>query len=133
MNLYLYRTYHPEGTDGMLYIEDALQCYTIELPWLDNQPRVSCIPEGTYRLVRRYSARHGWHLRVKGVRGRSLILLHPANDARKELQGCIAPVTNLTGPGRGIVSRQATYALQRVVFSRPKEEMHFITIKKQKP
>lgn len=39
------------------------------------------------------------------VPGRDLILIHPANNAIKELAGCIAPVTELTGPGTGNTSR----------------------------
>ena len=35
------------------------------------------------------------------VPDRVLILIHPANDALKELKGCIAPVTILTGEGKG--------------------------------
>jgi hypothetical protein len=34
-----------------------------------------------------------------------LILIHPANDANKELQGCIAPVSSLTGIAKGLQSR----------------------------
>lgn len=34
-------------------------------------------------------------------------MIHPANHAKTELQGCIAPVTKLTGEGRGELSRKA--------------------------
>ena len=36
-----------------------------------------------------------------------MILLHPANNARHELQGCIAPVLTLNGMGKGMDSRRA--------------------------
>jgi hypothetical protein len=80
-------------------------CHTIELPWKDNQPKISCVPEGTYQLAKRYSAKFGWHLQLMDVPRRSLILIHPANDARRELLGCIAPVSALTGIGKGNASR----------------------------
>ena len=32
-------------------------CDTIELPWLNNQPQISCIPIGTYNVVYRESAK----------------------------------------------------------------------------
>ena len=36
---------------------------------------------------------------------RSLILIHAANNAKLELKGCIAPVTYLTGIGKGLSSK----------------------------
>jgi hypothetical protein len=76
--------------------------YTIELPWKNNQAGVSCIPEGKYDLVKRWSPKFGSHLQILNVPGRELILIHPANDALLELRGCIAPVCLLTGAGNKI-------------------------------
>jgi hypothetical protein len=105
MNLQLVRTYYPEGTNGNLYLKTVGICHTIELPWKENEARLSCIPEGRYELAKRYSVKFGWHLQLKNVVNRSLILIHPANDALKELKGCIAPVSCLTGAGQGTQSR----------------------------
>lgn len=91
-----------------------LICYTIELPWLSNQPRISCIPEGKYELTRRYSQKFGWHLLVNTVPNRELILIHPANDAVRELKGCIAPVSILTAEGKGRDSKLALKKLMAV-------------------
>lgn len=113
----LLRTYHPEGTDGEIWLADELLCYSIELPWLDNVRNISCIPEGTYPLSKRYSKRFGWHILVEDVPQRSGILFHPANDARKELRGCIAPVSRLTGIGRGMDSRRAFERLRQHVYA----------------
>ncbi|RTL47386.1 MAG: hypothetical protein EKK39_14345 [Sphingobacteriales bacterium] len=107
MLLLLFRTYHKEGTNGELWREKQLLCHTIELPWQHNLPHISCIPEGMYTIVPRENERLGKHIAVLDVPGRKGILLHPANDARRELQGCLAPVKSHTGPGRGILSRQA--------------------------
>ena len=101
MELKLERIYYPGGTNGNLYLNGAGLCHSIELPWKGNEPRRSCIPEGKYELSKRYSAKFGWHLLVKNVKDRSLVLIHPANNALKELKGCIAPVSFLTGAGRG--------------------------------
>lgn len=114
MELIIKRTYFPHGTNGMLFLHGRLLCYTIELPWLNNAKGLSCIPEGTYRLTRRYSPRFKDHLLVNGVTGREFILLHPANDAGAELRGCIAPVSKLTGEGKGTESRKAC----KLVFQR---------------
>lgn len=116
MLLILTRTYFPEGTNGKLECEGKFISCTIELPWNKNETRVSCIPEGKYLLRKRYSAKFQWHLEVVGVPNRSLILIHPANTALKELQGCIAPVTKLSGPGMGLLSRQALIRLKDLVY-----------------
>ncbi|WP_141259315.1 DUF5675 family protein, partial [Flavobacterium aquatile] len=98
------RTYFPEGTNGKLECDGKLICKTIELPWKMNETKVSCIPEGKYFIKKRYSNKFQWHLEILDVRNRSLILFHPANNALKELNGCIAPVKKLSGPGLGLMS-----------------------------
>ena len=50
------------------------------------------------------------------VPNRKFILFHPANNAQKELQGCIAPVTKLSGPGLGLMSRKAFDKLKDIVY-----------------
>lgn len=113
----LCRIYHPAGTNGNLYDDQGkLLCHTIELPWLDNQVRISCIPEGTYLLTKRYSEKFQHHILLNDVPGRSYILIHPANDAKRELAGCIAPVTTLTGPGRGDASRVQFNKIKGLVY-----------------
>ncbi|WP_238407275.1 DUF5675 family protein, partial [Flavobacterium psychrophilum] len=100
----LLRTYFPDGTNGKLECEGKFICNTIELPWKNNETKVSCIPEGKYFIKKRYSKKFQWHLEILDVKNRSLILFHPANNALRELNGCIAPVTKLSGPGLGPVS-----------------------------
>ena len=77
-------------------------CDTIELQWLNNQPQISCIPVGTYKVVYRESAKYPRHYHIQNVPDRSWILIHQANyvgsknpNTRKaDLLGCI-------GVGRG--------------------------------
>jgi len=107
MELQLIRSYHDRGVNGVLRLGGEEICRTIELPWLGNRPRVSCIPEGRYPLRKRYTPRFGSHFEVVGVKDRKYILFHAANDAGKELRGCIAPVLQHTGEGKGSFSRAA--------------------------
>lgn len=131
MVLLLHRTYFSEGTLGILEWNDTMVCYTIELPWLENQRRISCVPEGEYELQKRFSKKYGWHIQLKNVANRDLILFHPANDAQKELQGCIAPVTFVTGVAKGAMSRKALQKLIRIVFAAlEKEEEVRVVIQK---
>jgi hypothetical protein len=116
MVLELTRTYFPNGTNGKLKCKGKSICNTIELPWRENETRVSCIPEGKYFIKKRYSQKFQWHLEVLDVKNRSLILFHPANNALQELNGCIAPVTKLSGPGLGLMSRKAFNKLKKIVY-----------------
>jgi Family of unknown function (DUF5675) len=131
MELELIRKYFSEGTNGEVLYMDRLVTYTIELPWKNNLARVSCIPEGRYELIKRWSLKFNWHLQIMNVSQRSFILIHPANDASRELKGCIAPVCLITGAGKGIHSRSALKTLMGLVAGAlDRHEQIFITIKK---
>lgn len=128
----LHRAYFEEGTNGALFNSDRFLCHTIELPWNYNKRNISCIPEGVYEIEPRFSKRFKHHLILKGVKGRSFILLHPANDALKELQGCISPVTYLSGIGKGVYSRDAMQKLLSLVYqAKDRKETILLTIKSQ--
>lgn len=130
MELELIRTYFESGTNGKILFQDRLVTYAIELPWKDNQARVSCIPEGRYQLIERWNRKFNRHLQVLNVVQRSYILIHPANDALHELKGCIAPVTVITGAGKGLQSRKALEMLISLVYGIfERQEQVFITIK----
>jgi len=130
MELELIRTYWPTATNGEIQYEGRRVCSSIELPWRHNQRSVSCIPEGRYELRKRFTPRRQHHLEVADVPGRSSILIHPANDATTELLGCIAPVTELSGPGIGKLSRLANEKLKKLVLAAmDRKEKVFINIK----
>lgn len=130
MVLLLTRTYFPDGTNGKLEWEGRFICYTIELPWKNNETKVSCIPEGEYFIRKRYSKKFRWHIEVDAVENRSFILFHPANNAKRELNGCIAPVMKLSGPGLGLESRQAFIKLKSLVYkSLEREEKVLLIVK----
>ena len=116
MELEIRRTYFLNGTNGEIWFNHELLCYSIELPWEENKKEISCIPEGIYPLQRRCDEHFGWHFQVMDVPGRDFILIHPANDAKKELKGCIAPVSILTGEGKGDSSRAMFTKLKSILF-----------------
>ena len=132
MELVLQRAYFKQGTNGTLFISDQFLCHTIELPWRNNQRNISCIPEGKYEVVTRFSKKFKHHLLLKNVQGRSFILLHPANDAKRDLEGCIAPVSYLSGIGQGIYSRDAMQKLLSLVYqAQDRKEKILLIIKSQ--
>ncbi len=116
MELTLIRTYYPNGTNGEIIFNKEHLCYTIELPWINNDQFISCIPEGRYQLQKRCCEHFGWHLQLVNVPNRDLILIHQANDAMKELKGCIAPVSILTGEGKGDSSSAMLTKLKMVIY-----------------
>ncbi|WP_430928937.1 DUF5675 family protein [Polaribacter marinivivus] len=130
MDILLHRNYFKEGTNGTLFINGNFFCFTIELPWRDNKRNISCIPEREYEIKTRFSKKFQHHLIVKDVKGRSFILFHPANDANKELLGCIAPVTYLSGIGKGTYSRNAMQRLLSKVYqAKDRKEKIILIIK----
>ena len=130
--------YSPESTEGELFLlENEYSsnsnptgtaykqniCWTLELPWLNNTPSISCIPEGSYWIAP--------HTRPDGrfsfiVWGDTVsqapdpgeqscprwgILFHAANRPA-ELQGCIAPGLERK-PGKLLKSALAMLALKK--------------------
>lgn len=81
--------YSPIGVFGSLLV-GGHQLYSVERPWLDNRPVISCIPEGIYTCVPKAFIHGGYPaVEVTGVPGRTAILFHIGNTIN-DLKGCIA-------------------------------------------
>jgi hypothetical protein len=96
-----------ECTIGRLYLDKEPLYYTIERPWKNNTPFVSCIPAGRYPVARVDSPSYGkdtWL--IDEVPDRTHILLHVANVAYN-VQGCI-------GLGMGIYSNMSGVRQSRI-------------------
>ena len=104
------------GTLGIL-IAPGFECKTIELPWRDNRPNVSCIPIGKYECELRWSNRfQKFFYWIKNVQDRSWVLFHSGNVAgdvsrglKSHSEGCI-----LLGDRHGKLNGQ-----EAVLISRP--------------
>jgi|TARA_B110000908_G_scaffold117875_1_gene138185 hypothetical protein len=92
--------YHPKGTLGVIKFAGET-FYSVERPWLDNEPNVSCVPEGTYDVHWRESPKFGHTWELKDVENRTYILMHVANFP-KDVQGCIGLGTSLMGDTVGV-------------------------------
>jgi hypothetical protein len=77
---------YEDCTLGRLFYKD-FQCYTLELPWLDNLKKVSCVPAGTYSAKKYTSAKHGCVILLDNVPNRSFIEVHAGNYT-SQIQGC---------------------------------------------
>jgi uncharacterized protein DUF5675 len=116
INLTLIRTASgPLATAGYCDLPTGERLFSIEPPWKDNEPDISCVPAGIYTLMPYNSPTHGptWYLQnaddtIGGAGAlRTYCELHSANWAR-QLEGCIAfglddvpmldPVSNTVEP-----------------------------------
>ncbi len=89
----LLRKYKDDWTEGKWIFPDDSHCYNLELPDLDNEPYVSCIPEGDYIVCEDSTGRHQW-FRFNQVPNRTHIEMHESRTVRG-LQGCLAPCLRL--------------------------------------
>jgi len=132
ITVYLHREKETmQGTEGILSVPAlGFSCFSIELPWRDNQVSMSCIPAGEYECVRYYSnAFKQWLYKVREVEGRSGIAIHSGNVAGAEDKGykshslgCI-----LLGKSRGKLWDQAAVLVSRITVNR------FFRLFEQKP
>jgi hypothetical protein len=85
-------TFTKESIIGKLYVDGEMFCDTLELPYKDNQRRISSIPIGEYKLRLRYPRESGTrdylHLLIQDVPNRDYILFHKGNKA-EDSRGCI--------------------------------------------
>lgn len=80
--------YAPTGTFGEFDCGIA-KLYTVERPWLDNVPTLSCIPEGDFLCKPKHFNHGGYNaVEITNVKNRDNILFHIANKPL-EVLGCI--------------------------------------------
>ena len=90
MNVVIERVYLPTETLGSMYINGVFACKSMELPWKDNARSVSCIPEGSYKVIKQppKEDRPYPYFRLPEVPGRTGILIHKISYV-SVLKGCI--------------------------------------------
>jgi hypothetical protein len=112
----------------LLEVEGDTEFWTIENPWQDNEPNVSCIPEGSYEMERYDSPSHGkntWQL--VGVLNRTYIQIHVANYASNVL-GCIGLGTGVMSNLGGVSnSRNALDALYKLTYGVDRAEIIIVS------
>lgn len=83
--------YDNNGTFGRITLPDETPIVTVERPWINNEPNISCIPIGTYECAPRHYNRGNYPaIEVTNVPGRSYILFHVGNFVSNS-EGCILP------------------------------------------
>jgi len=80
--------YTDMGTFGKITV-NGQTLYTVERPWLNNAPTISCIPKGTYDCKPRWYNRGDYPaVEVTNVTKRTHILFHIGNTMN-DSAGCI--------------------------------------------
>jgi len=121
-----------QGTEGELCVPElGVQCYTLELPWRDNAPNISCIPCGEYDCEIVNSPRFHRVYHVRDVPGRSHVLIHSGNFAgdtskglRSDVAGCI-----LLGSRLGYLYDQRAILVSRTTVRRVMERLADVPLK----
>jgi len=116
IRIYLLRVESEDNqTIGVMHIynrtTEIYSCYTLELPWVNNQRNISCIQKGEYDIVRHDSPKFGDCLHIKDVPSRSKILVHKGNF-KSDTKGCVLvgnTITDIDGDGsRDVTSSSDT-------------------------
>lgn len=76
-----------DRTTGILTLPDGQEFDTLELPWLDNKPNISCIYAGFHKFKRDLYGRFKW-FKIIDVDGRTNIEFHIGFEPSHS-QGCI--------------------------------------------
>ena len=79
-----------KGTFGVLLDEKGYPiCDSVELPWKQNAPQISCIPAGEYTVKKSFYDKGGYECyEIQNVPNRSDILIHAGNTIN-DIRGCI--------------------------------------------
>lgn len=119
VDTYLFRQRRgDQGTEGILCVPDfSFSCYSLELPWRDNQTDISCIPPGAYPLA--WEKSKGLFY-IQNIPGRNGVRVEPGNFAgdkalgfRSDVKGCV-----VLGQQRGMLFGQAAVLRSRVTVKR---------------
>jgi hypothetical protein len=96
--LVLSRKYTDKETQGTMIVfdddQEVYRCKCLELPWINNQHNISCIPEGSYQVEKYSDELHRDCFWIKNVLGRDGILIHIGNYAtgiKIDTEGCLLP------------------------------------------
>ncbi len=115
-----------QGTEGLL-VCDTFNCRTLELPWRDNKPNISCIPAGNYNVEIRISNKYGRIYWIRNVKNRAYILIHSGNYGGDKSKGFKTHIAGclLLGKKSGYLGDQIAVLNSRVAVRQFMEFMKY--------
>ncbi|SDD37662.1 hypothetical protein SAMN04488104_10277 [Algoriphagus faecimaris] len=105
MRIVLEREYWPTSTHGSIFIDDKLICYTLESPKIPGCSKDSCLPEGSYLMLKEDQ------LPIlalkKGIRSDYVGAIIPDGPIKVEMSQVVKPVESIKSEGIGNNSQKA--------------------------
>ena len=117
-------------TRGCLLVDGRFICLTLENPWKENSPNVSCIPTGQYQLVPYVSLQHGATYKLLGVPNREGIIVHVGNT-EDNTRGCVLlgmEVGTLDGQPAVLQSRKAFNRFLNIMEVEKHDYIHVVSV-----
>lgn len=105
MKIILEREYWPTSTHGTFTINDKVICHTLEQPVIPGNPQESCLPEGSYLLVK--EEQMPFLTLQKNDRGPFLGVICAQGKFRVDLPQTIMPVLSIESEGEGTFPQKA--------------------------
>lgn len=129
----LLRYYTPLGTWGEFTVDD-FKCVTLENPWKNNQPNISCIPEGIYSLSMRNSPlvkrltgyTKGWE--IINVLDRSYIMIHTGNFII-DTDGCLLVGEKMSSNEQGLMITNSRNTFDKLMNKLSEKDEWYIDIR----
>lgn len=125
-----------QGTPGWVYVKNPETnqmdyfSRSLELPWRNNLPSISCIPTGSYVCKWTYSPtfKRMMYILLEDYEHRSGIRIHPASFAGDITQGYKCDLLGCIALGKGFIGgpntgRQLLMHTSRVTMKKFEEEM----------
>lgn len=131
-------------SDAQAFVNDIpeIDFKVIELPWLNNQRRISCIPAGKYPCIKHISPSFGNSFWLQDVPDRSEILMHLGNYAgsknprtgRPDTLGCLLPGEKFADiDGDGLLDVTSSKRMMNRLYSTMPNEFDIIIEEKREP
>lgn len=113
------------GTFGRIQI-DGKYFHTLELPWLNNEKTISCVPVGEYDCVIYPSKKFGDVYLLKDVPNRLGVLIHQGNFGGNKFKGLKSDISGciLLGKSRSVISGQKCVLNSRIAVKEFMDTIH---------
>ena len=128
MKIILEREYWPTSTHGSLFINDKLICHTLENPKIPGDPKKSCLPEGSYLLIK--EDQMPFLSLKKEHKGDFITIVLAKGIVKVDLPQLIIPVQKIQSEGIGTNSTNAySHLIQALVKVNPTQDTFRLEIR----
>lgn len=124
----LFRTINQADTVIGMLVHERFAVVIAEEAWRNNQPNISCIPVGKYRVEWTFSPRfQRYTFQILDVPDRSAIRFH-AGNSEDDTEGCLLPGTGITAGNLHLENSREGLARLEQHFAREPWEIEIINV-----